>query len=151
MITVDERALMFAAAAHGGQIDKGGNSYIWHPIRVALNFDHAELRAVALLHDVLEDTDATEDRLRDMFGDPITDAVVALTKTPDQDYQDFIRQCADNFAARMVKIADLTDNMDIDRLPRPIKESDILRLKKYANAVAYLKSDGLSINTENDQ
>lgn len=141
MITVDERALMFAAAAHGGQSDKGGHSYIWHPIRVALNFDHAELRAVALLHDVLEDTEATEDRLRDLFGDSITDAVVALTKTPDQDYQDFIRQCGDNPTARLVKIADLADNMDIDRLPKPLTESDISRLEKYANAVSTLEND----------
>lgn len=138
MITLDEKALMFALVAHDGQTDKGGEPYIWHPIRVALNFDKSALRAVALLHDVLEDTDATEEKLRGLFGDSITDAVVALTKKPDQDYQDFIRQCADNPDARLVKLADLTDNMDIDRLPTPLTESDISRLAKYADAVVML-------------
>ena len=138
MITVDEKALMFAAAAHGGQTDKGGEPYIWHPIRVALNFDKSALRAVALLHDVLEDTDATEDRLRDMFGDSITDAVVALTKKPNQNYQDFIRQCGDNPNARLVKLADLFDNMDASRLPQPLSDADVARIDKYEKAVVML-------------
>lgn len=138
MITVAERALIFAIEAHGDQIDKGGEPYIWHPIRVALNFDKSALRAVALLHDVLEDTDVTEQTMRLVFGDNITDAVVALTKKPDQDYPDFIRQCGENEVARLVKIADLADNMDASRLPQPLSDADVARIDKYEKAVVML-------------
>ena len=142
MITEAEKALMFAFAAHGDQIDKGGEPYIWHLIRVALNFDKSELRAIALLHDVLEDTDVTEKMMRSRFGDYITDADVALTKKPDQEYQEFIRQCKGNPAAVLVKIADLADNMNTSRLPQPLSDADVARIEKYAKAVAQLKAVG---------
>lgn len=141
MITMAEKALSVALNAHQDQVDKGGQPYIWHPIRVALNFDSAVFRAVALLHDVLEDTDITEDELRDAFGDNVADAVVALTRTPGQGYGAFIEQCAKNPLAKAVKIADLEDNMTVARLPQPLTDADRKRLKKYKWAHAVLKDE----------
>jgi len=137
-----DRALIIAVAAHRGQTDKGGAPYIWHPIRVALNFDTDDLRLVALLHDVLEDSDFDEAGLRRVFGDTITDAVVAMTKISGQSYSEFIEQCAANPLAKAVKLADLADNMDASRLPQPLSDADVARIEKYAKAVAQLKAVG---------
>lgn len=137
-----DSALVIAVTAHKGQKDKAGVPYIWHPIRVALNFDTDTLRSVALLHDVLEDSDFEEAGLRRVFGDTITDAVVALTKISGQSYPEFIDQCAANPLAKVVKLADLADNMNLDRLPTPPTAADILRNEKYAKAVAKLKAIG---------
>ena len=139
-MSYSDTALVVAVTAHKGQKDKAGAPYIWHPIRVALNFDTDTLRSVALLHDVLEDSNFGQVGLRRVFGNTITDAVVALTKVSGQDYPEFIEQCAANPLAKAVKLADLADNMNLDRLPNPPTTADILRNKKYAKAVAQLKA-----------
>lgn len=111
------RALEIARKAHAGQVDKGGDTYIFHPVRVALHCRTEEEKIVALLHDVVEDTDITLDDLRrEGFSAEVLDALQCLTKIKGEDYMDFIRRVATNPLATQVKLHDLRDNMDVSRL-----------------------------------
>lgn len=129
-----EKALQIAIKVHGGQVDKGGNDYINHPIRVSENCCSDEEKIVALLHDTIEDGDITADYLL-MQGFPhdIVDAVLSVSRNKDEDYFDFIQRCKANPIGRRVKICDLEDNMDITRL-NELTEKDVERLKKYHKA-----------------
>lgn len=111
------KAFEIARHAHAGQVDKGGNPYILHPVRVALNCQTAEEKIVALLHDVVEDTPVTLEELqRQGFSREVIEAVHCLTKEPGEDYDAFIKRVATNPIATRVKIQDLKDNMDTTRL-----------------------------------
>lgn len=109
------RAEQIARAAHEGQVDKTGHPYITHPQRVAARVRGDDLaEAVAWLHDVVEDTTVTLDDLAREFPPAVVDAVDALTRRPDQsDYYDQVQ--ADDLALR-VKLADIDDNTDPDRM-----------------------------------
>jgi len=132
-------AYKLAEEAHKGQLDKGGNPYIEHPVRVAQMCKSLEAKTAAMLHDVIEDTSLTEDDLyRAGFDEKIVQTVVDLTRKDGETYMDFIRRLSANELAREVKIADLHDNMDVSRL-NDIKENDVARLKKYLKAFKYLK------------
>lgn len=133
-----EKALEVATRAHKGQKDKAGMDYITHPIAVASMVEGDEEKCAAYLHDVLEDTDVTEEELRKEFGDVITNAVVALTRKEGEAYLDFVRRAGENKIARVVKIADLTHNMDITRIPNPT-DRDFRRVEKYKTAIKLLK------------
>ena len=107
-----------------------------------------EEKIVAFLHDLLEDTDYPEDKLRKEFGDRIADAVSLLThreKLDEEGYIDYIRKLKDsgNSLAIAVKIADLTNNSDYTRLgvncPEDLADEDYRRYKKYQNALSILK------------
>lgn len=106
-----------ARIAHRGQYDKGGHDYILHVERVAalVQFpsDIVSARAVAWLHDVIEDTSVTYDQLRDVFDTQIVQAVCILTRHPDLSYADYISAVKDYDMplATAVKIADLTDHL----------------------------------------
>ena len=128
-----------------GHLDKAGQPYIFHLYRVAANFKHDEtLYIIALLHDLLEDCpEWTLERLAGIFPARIANAVKCLTKQPSlkyKDYIDVIGRCPD---ARLVKIADLKDNMDVSRVERPLDEQDIKRLLKYHEAYCFLSKIGL--------
>lgn len=131
----------FAAAlskyAHRGQTDKAGRPYWEHPDAVASLVSSEDEKIVAYLHDVLEDTDVTEDTLRNLFGDTVTDAVKMLTHAKSEPYMDYIRRVKENELAKNVKLADLTHNMNLKRLP-VITEKDEERLKKYREAALIL-------------
>lgn len=133
-----EKAMQIAIKVHGGQVDKGGNDYINHPIRVSENCSSDEEKVVALLHDTIEDGDITADYLL-MQGFPhdVVDAVLSVSRNKDEDYFDFILRCKANPIGRRVKICDLEDNMDITRL-KELTEKDIERLKKYHKAYKML-------------
>ncbi len=134
------RALILATIAHDKQIDKGGQPYILHPLRVALKMDTIEGKIVGLLHDVLEDSDfAVDDLIDDGFPPEIIDAVIALTRKKEENYQQFILRCKENPLARQVKLADLEDNLDTTRLPE-IGEKERQRIKKYEQAVLILQA-----------
>jgi hypothetical protein len=97
-------------------------------------------KIVALLHDVIEDTDLTPDKLEEMgVSEFIVKSVVCLTRKSDESYDDFIKRLAPNPIAREVKIADLEDNMDVRRMPE-LSETDTQRLNKYIKAWNYLKN-----------
>lgn len=129
-----EKAAAIAMQAHADQVDKGGAPYVTHPSRVALAVDGGEAKIVALLHDVVEDSEWTLDRLRNAgFSASVVQAVDALTHRPGEDYFDAVRRAKADPIARVVKLADLADNSDRTRLGE-ITEEDERRLAKYARA-----------------
>lgn len=133
-------ALSIATDAHKGQKDKGGEDYIYHPIRVANSCVTNEEKIVALLHDVLEDTDINEEYLINKgFPGFILDAIKSVTMKSGEHYEDFIERCSHNQVGIKVKLEDLRDNMDVTRLKK-LDEKDFERLKKYHKAYWYLKS-----------
>lgn len=127
-------ARSLASAAFIDRVDKAGEPYFYHLHRVAERVHGDELKAVAWLHDILEDCpDIEEAFLRNQFPASVVNAVVAITRKPGQSYSEFIEQVCTDPMAMEVKLADLKDNMDITRLPSLTKD-DIARLKKYHKA-----------------
>jgi (p)ppGpp synthase/HD superfamily hydrolase len=138
------KALQIVEKAFLDKKDKGGHPYINHLIDVHDKIFKVypwefELRAVSLLHDLLEDCpEWTEDKLREEFNDNIVDSVVALTKVRGEKYDDYISRLMKNTMAKIVKLADLESNMDITRL-NDLTEKDFERLKKYQKTYKKLK------------
>lgn len=131
--------LNFIIEKHNGQKDKAGVPYVFHPINVALLCERESEKIVALLHDVLEDTDATEKDLISLgLKTEEIEAIKLLTKPREEDYFSYIKRVAENPIARKVKMADLTHNMDLTRL-NTITEKDIRRKEKYENVYRFLK------------
>lgn len=133
-----ERAIALAVEAHAGQTDKSGATYIRHPLRVMGQMETPEERIVAVLHDVVEDTEYTPAMIEDEFYKEIRDAVEALTKQNSESYSDFVQRVAANDIARKVKIADIEDNMDLTRLSE-VSEKTIERQVKYHRARQQLR------------
>ena len=132
-------AYQLAVGLHYGQFDKGGNPYIDHLVSVA-NFagdlcQPQEVNVVvpaALLHDSIEDTDATPADLRQHGIDPLVIMIVcSLTHADGESRDDYIGRVAKNRVTSIVKIADLTDNMRLERLNREPTQKDYERTKKY--------------------
>ena len=132
-------ALSIAKKAHKGQYDKAGVDYIEHPLFVASLVDTQEEKAVALLHDVLEDSPYTAEELI-LAGLPetVVSAVQILTKKKGQDYQQYLELVKSSPIARRVKLADLKHNSDLSRLAT-VTEKDLERLEKYKKAIDYLR------------
>ena len=126
-----EKAIAIAAYAHEGQVDKGGAAYILHPLRVMMAVEGEYLQIAAVLHDVLEDSEVTVKDLADAgIPQPVILAVIALTRLPGMSRIDAARMAASNPIARVVKIADLEDNMRLDRISSPTPE-DYKRVAEY--------------------
>ena len=134
-----ERAIQIAVAAHAGIKDKGGKPYILHPIKVMMRVETEEEQIVAILHDVVEDTDWTFDALRNEgFSETVIEALETVTKySEDEDYEDFIKRSLGNDIGRKVKIADLRENLDVTRIGK-LSEKDIKRINKYNRALKTL-------------
>ena len=135
-----ERAIAIAAAAHEGQVDKGGAPYILHPLRVMLRVNTLEERIVAVLHDVVEDCGISFDDLRNEgFSETVLMAIASVTKVPDESYEEFVERAAQNPIGRVVKLADLEENSDLSRIAQPSWE-DLERVEKYRRAMGVLRS-----------
>ena len=149
-----EKAIKIAVEAHTGQVDKGGNPYILHPLRVMLSLDSEEERIVGVLHDVVEDCEGwTWQRLKEPgCSDKLIEALKSVSKTPDEEkqfkemddpnkkmdhYLQFIKRAKANKIGRHVKAADIRDNLDISRID-DITERDINRLNRYKKALSIL-------------
>ncbi len=132
-----EKALEVATKAHFGQKDKAGKDYILHPIMVASFMESDSEKAVAYLHDVVEDTNVTLDDLRNIFTDEVVNAVEAITKRKNEPYDDYLKRVSSNKIARKVKVSDLLHNSDLTRL-QTITEKDIKRVNKYKRGIIYL-------------
>ena len=129
-----------AKKAHFGQTDRAGIDYIKHPETVASFVTTDEEKAVAYLHDVIEDTTLTLlDLKKEGFSKNIIEAVDILTKKKGQDYQSYLNLVKTNELARVVKLADLRHNSDLTRLPL-ITEKDLERNKKYSSAITFLNT-----------
>ncbi|RGJ67807.1 HD domain-containing protein [Eubacterium sp. TM05-53] len=132
-----ELALQIAQKAHAGQVDKAGKDYILHPMTVASYMDTDTEKAIAYLHDVLEDTDVTVDALREIFPNEIVDTLITLTHRKDESYFEYIQRVSTSKLAKKIKVADLLHNLDITRIKEPTKQ-DYERLEKYKKAILYL-------------
>jgi (p)ppGpp synthase/HD superfamily hydrolase len=136
-------AIELATRAHAGQKDKAQNDYITHPLRVMEAVQGEEAKIVAVLHDTIEDTFVTAAYLREQgYPEEIVVAVEALTKRPDEEnsdegYHRFVMRAGSNPLARVVKIADLHDNMNLARIAQPT-EKDHERNRRYARALVAL-------------
>ena len=133
------RAIDIAKEAHKGQVDKAGNEYIDHPLRVMAAGHSVSEKIVGILHDVVEDTDWTFERLAaEGFTTEIIEAVKCVTKQwEDEPYDAFIERVKTNPLAVAVKINDIADNMDIRRL-KELTDKDLKRLQKYHKAYRQL-------------
>ena len=135
-----EKAYEIAKKAHLGQVDKAGEDYIKHPEKVASFVETDEEKAVAYLHDVIEDTELTLEDLHEYeFSKEVIEAVDIITKKKGEDYRNYLNSVKKNKLARAVKLADLRHNSDLTRLTK-VTEKDIERKEKYQKAIDFLNS-----------
>ena len=134
-----DKALFLARKYHLYQTDKSGKPYIEHPLYVAAKQKSKTAKCVALLHDILEDTDIDASVLENNFPKKVVDAVKLLTRYESDDYFDYINRLALNKTARAVKLADLEHNSDLSRL-KEVTDKDLQRLEKYKKAKEILNS-----------
>lgn len=133
-----ERARNLAEKWHSHQLDKAGNPYIHHLEYVSSMVDTKEAKAVAYLHDILEDTACTVEELRTAgFNQEIVDAVISITHLPDESYGEFINRVSKNRIATLVKIEDLKHNSDLSRLG-VVTQHDLERREKYEHYLEIL-------------
>lgn len=136
-----EKAIEIAAKAHAGTTDRQGTPYILHSLSVMNHVEGLDAKIVAVLHDVVEDTDVNLDRLRgEGFTEEIIEAVRLMTRGEDQSYADYVVALSDNELAKRVKLADLRDNSRAERaLLRPERmERDLRRIARYHLSWRYL-------------
>ena len=127
-------ALKLCFDAHKDQTDKSGMPYVFHPFHLAEQMKDEATTIVALLHDVVEDTDYTIEDLRKMgFSEEVLEAITLMTHAPEVPYMDYVARIKTNPIARAVKLADLNHNSDSTRL-EVLTEFDLRREEKYKKA-----------------
>jgi Guanosine polyphosphate pyrophosphohydrolases/synthetases len=132
------KAIEIAAIAHIDQVDKAGEPYILHPLRVMLSCTDELERVCAVLHDVVEDsTVGFEDLRTEGFSEAVIEVLDCLTKRNGESYDAFIERVLKNKTASQVKLADINDNMNLSRIKNPT-EKDRQRITKYEKAVAQI-------------
>jgi (p)ppGpp synthase/HD superfamily hydrolase len=135
-----EKAIALAYQAHAHQVDKGGQPYIHHPLRIMAAMETYPEKIVGVLHDAVEDSDLTLGNLSQAgFPEEIVEAIAAITKKSGEDYEAYLQRVMGNAIALRVKIADMTDNMDLSRIVNP-REKDWQRLAKYQQILPRLKA-----------
>ena len=132
-----------ATTAHKGQVDKAGVDYINHPKTVASMCDSIEAKIVGWLHDVIEDTDVTLEDLKLIgFPDNILEAIKCVTKQEGYNIEEYYLRIKNNELAKEVKLADLTHNLDLSRIPEDasseLKNKMKCKHKKYSLYKNYL-------------
>ena len=134
-----KKALKLCFEAHKEQVDKSGMPYVFHPFHLAEQMQTEETTVVALLHDLVEDTDYTIDDLTSMgFSKTVTDAIAFMTHADGVAYMDYVREIKNNPIAKAVKLADLKHNSDLTRLDI-VDEKALKRKEKYAKAIKLLE------------
>jgi (p)ppGpp synthase/HD superfamily hydrolase len=132
------RAIQIAVDAHSGQVDKAGQPYVLHPLRVMLKMSNEDERIVAVLHDVVEDTPWTLEALaQEGYPDRVLQAIDNVTKRDGESYEAFVARAASDPLSRKVKIADIEDNCDLTRISSPTQK-DFARIEKYKAALRQL-------------
>lgn len=133
-----KKALKLCFEAHKNQVDKSGMPYVFHPFHLAEQMTDERTTIVALLHDIVEDTDYTFDDLRDMgFENDIIEALMLMTHDKAVPYMEYVVKIKNNPIARTVKLADLRHNSDLSRLDI-VDEKAVKRKEKYAEAIRLL-------------
>lgn len=134
-------AMKLCFEAHKEQIDKSGLPYVFHPFYLAEQMKDEDTTIVALLHDLIEDTDHTLEELRALgFGEYIIEAIALMTHDDNVPYMEYVAAIKSNPIAKEVKLADLRHNSDMTRL-ETVTPRDIERAEKYARAIALLESE----------
>ena len=134
-----KKALRLCFEVHKNQTDKSGMPYVFHPFHLAEQMQDEESTVVALLHDVIEDSDHTVDDLRRMgFSETVLSAIALMTHDPNVPYMDYVAKIKEDPIARAVKLADLKHNSDASRLDL-VTPRDEARLEKYKKAIALLE------------
>jgi (p)ppGpp synthase/HD superfamily hydrolase len=134
-----DKAILIAVKAHFGQKDRYRQPYILHPLRVMIRVKSEEEKIVAVLHDVVEDSDLTiEDLEKEGFSAEIVRAVDCLTKREGEPYEAHVKRARQNRLALPVKIADLEDNMDPQRMG-VLSDEDKMRMARYHRTWTSLK------------
>lgn len=129
-------ALSMATETHAGTNDRGGKPYILHPLRIMMRLrtDDLHLMALALMHDVVEDSSVSfKDLLEQGFSEEFVADLRLLTRSPGEEYMDYIEKMRGNRRVLLIKEQDLRDNSDITRL-KGVSEKDIARMVKYQTA-----------------
>jgi (p)ppGpp synthase/HD superfamily hydrolase len=135
-----DNARLIAERLHAGQVDKAGKPYIGHLARVAAAVESDLLKAVAWLHDSIEDCGiGAHDLQQQGVAQEVVEGVLAMSKVEGEPYDEYLERVKANPLARRVKLADLADNMDPSRLPNP-SAKDQRRMLKYQQAAAYLSA-----------
>ena len=133
-----KKALRICFYAHKDQVDKTNMPYVFHPFHLAESMDDEISTCVALLHDVVEDTNITFiDLEKEGFSEEVIGALKLLTHDLDVPYMDYVRKIKENPVAAKVKLADLKHNSDLTRLDE-VTETDLERNKKYNEAIELL-------------
>ena len=145
-----EKAIALAATQHAGQLDKGGQPYILHPLRLMLQFSNSTLQIIAVLHDILEDTSTTTEDLKELgFSAKIIPAIQALTKQTGESRLEAAKRTALNPLATQVKYVDVLDNMNLTRINNPTPR-DFARLEEYKVVLEILKQAKKPLNPLNN-
>lgn len=133
-----KKAMKISFQAHKNQTDKNNIPYIYHPIHLAEQMTDEKTICVALLHDVVEDTDITFEQLEEEgFSKDIIDALKLMTHEESVPYMDYVREIKTNAIATAVKLADLKHNSDLTRLD-VVDEKALKRVEKYKKAIDLL-------------
>ncbi len=133
-----KKALRISFEAHKNQVDKSGMPYVYHPFHLAEQMEDEYSVCVALLHDVVEDTDYTlTDLIEAGFPAPVTDAIALMTHDDAVPYMDYVKKLRNDPIARAVKLADLRHNSDLSRLD-VIDDRALERAEKYKEAIMLL-------------
>ena len=145
-------ALRICFDAHKEQVDKSGLPYVFHPFHLAEQMKDEDTTIVALLHDVVEDSElCLDDLVKIGFSDNVIEAISLLTHKKSDTYMEYIDKLSVNPIARTVKLVDLKHNSDLTRLDL-VSEKDISRCKRYEKAIGFLEDvekrtvDGLITN-----
>lgn len=133
-----KQAMKIAFEAHKDQVDKSGMPYICHPIHLAEQMDDEHSTCVALLHDTVEDTDMTFEKLEECgFPKDVIDSLKLLTHDDSVPYMEYVKGIRDNQTAKKVKLADLAHNSDLTRL-NFVDDKARKRIEKYKKAIELL-------------
>ncbi|MCD7892236.1 MAG: GTP pyrophosphokinase [Erysipelotrichaceae bacterium] len=134
-----KKAMKLMFEKHKDQVDKVGVPYVFHPFHVAETLDDEISVTIALLHDIVEDTDMTFEQLSLDFPKEVIEPLKLLTHEKNFDYFDYIKKIGTNQIARKVKLADLRHNSDLSRMDHPTSY-DYERTEKYLKCIDYLES-----------
>lgn len=132
-------AMKIAYNAHHGQVDKGGIPYIFHPYHLAEQMTDEYTTCVALLHDVVEDTQVTLEELAKTFPKEVVDAVAVMTHKDGEPYLTYVARISTNPIAKAVKLADLRHNTDETRLENADEATLAYYREKYRKAFEILE------------
>ena len=134
-------AISITAKAFEEVLDKGGNPYILHCLRVMNNVQGDEcVKCASVMHDLIEDTDWTFEQLTALgFSDKTIGLLYLLTHKRETSYDDYIKAISVSKEATEIKKKDLEDNCNLTRI-KGLRKKDFDRVEKYHRAYIYLSN-----------